>query len=256
MKISDIPVKGRISDVIRAAELLEEVSPLTLSRLQRRLEIGYGRVAAILDLFEALEIISPSNILSHEHTPLVTPREAVIRVIAYLHEAFTSEDWEPLCSEESEPEDEESEDRVFVLSVEEPDSSLMDWSDPDFTDEPEDEDEKPAVNVFALPKKEPLSPLTDGSDPDFTEEPEPVVPLSSRSPEALLRQAVECACSRERIGVSALQRTLYLGYGRAAKLMDRMEELGIVGPDLGTKTGRLVLLTLEEALARLPAEED
>lgn len=221
MKFSEIPVKGRISDVIRAAELLEEVSPLTLSRLQRRLEIGYGRVAAIMDLFEALEIISPSNILSHEHTPLVTPREAVIRVIAYLHEAFISVDWESLCAEE-----------------------------------PEAEDEKPAVNVFALSEEDPDSSPMDWSDPDFTDELEPVVPLALRSIEGLLRPAVECACSRERIGVSGLQRALGIGYGRAAKLMDKMEELGIVGPDPGTKTGQPVLLTLEEALACLPAEED
>jgi S-DNA-T family DNA segregation ATPase FtsK/SpoIIIE len=72
----------------------------------------------------------------------------------------------------------------------------------------------------------------------------------------MLRKAVEVACSRERIGTSALQRSMQLGYGRAATLIDQMEELGIVGPDPCDKTGREVLLTLEEALARLPAEEN
>jgi hypothetical protein len=35
-----------------------------------------------------------------------------------------------------------------------------------------------------------------------------------------------------------------------------MEELGIIGPAPGDKTGRKVLLYLEDALARLPAEEN
>jgi DNA segregation ATPase FtsK/SpoIIIE-like protein len=95
----------------------------------------------------------------------------------------------------------------------------------------------------------------DWSDLDFTAESETVAPLTLPSIEERLREAVECACSRERIGTSPLQRTLGIGYGRAAALMDRMEELGIVGPDPGDKTGREVLLSLEEALARLPAEE-
>lgn len=201
MKISEITVKCHVSDIIRAAELLEEVSPLSLSRLQRRLDIGYGRVAAIMDLFEALGIISPQNALNYEHTPLVTSREAVIRVIGYLHKTLASEACDPLCFEEQKTE--------------------SDWS-----------------------------------DLDFTAESETVAPLTLPSLEERLREAVEVACSRERIGTSPLQRALRIGYGRAAALMDRMEELGIVGPDPGDRTGRKVLLSLEEALARLPAEEN
>lgn len=71
-----------------------------------------------------------------------------------------------------------------------------------------------------------------------------------------LREAVETVCARELIGTSGLQRAMKIGYGRAAGLIDTLEELGIVGPDPGHKKGRQVLLSLEEALARLPAEED
>ncbi|HBP65894.1 MAG TPA: hypothetical protein DD730_16975, partial [Desulfosporosinus sp.] len=45
--------------------------------------------------------------------------------------------------------------------------------------------------------------------------------------------------------VSFLQRKLKLGYTRAARLMDMLQEQGVVGPYEGSKP-RQVLLTLEE----------
>ncbi len=59
-------------------------------------------------------------------------------------------------------------------------------------------------------------------------------------------EALEVAVGQEKIGTSALQRKLNLGYGRAAKIIDRMEELGFVGPDPGTKQGRKVIITANE----------
>ena len=56
------------------------------------------------------------------------------------------------------------------------------------------------------------------------------------------------AAGKDKIGTSALQRALNLGYGRAAKIIDRMEELGFVGPDPGTKQGRKVLITKQQYL--------
>ena len=61
-------------------------------------------------------------------------------------------------------------------------------------------------------------------------------------------EALEVAAGKDKIGTSALQRALNLGYGRAAKIIDRMEELGFVGPDPGTKQGRKVLITKQEYL--------
>ncbi len=44
---------------------------------------------------------------------------------------------------------------------------------------------------------------------------------------------------------STLQRRLKLGYARAARIVDQMEEAGIVGPNQGAK-GREILVTEEE----------
>ena len=48
---------------------------------------------------------------------------------------------------------------------------------------------------------------------------------------------------------SALQRRLKLGYGRAARLIDIMEEMGVVGPSEGSKP-RQVLMTREQYYER------
>lgn len=61
-------------------------------------------------------------------------------------------------------------------------------------------------------------------------------------------EALDVAVGKDKIGTSALQRALNLGYGRAAKIIDRMEELGFVGPDPGTKQGRRVLITKQQLM--------
>ncbi len=61
-------------------------------------------------------------------------------------------------------------------------------------------------------------------------------------------EALEIAVTKDKIGTSALQRGCNLGYGRAAKIIDRMEELGFVGPDPGTKQGRKVLISKQDLI--------
>ena len=47
---------------------------------------------------------------------------------------------------------------------------------------------------------------------------------------------------------SSVQRRFRVGYTRAARLIDAMEELGIVGPNVGSKP-REILMNSEEAMA-------
>ncbi len=51
----------------------------------------------------------------------------------------------------------------------------------------------------------------------------------------MLPQAVEVVLETKSCSVSMLQRRLKLGYSRAARIVDQMEELGVVGPYEGAK---------------------
>lgn len=60
-----------------------------------------------------------------------------------------------------------------------------------------------------------------------------------------LEEAIELVVSAGQASTSALQRNLKLGYGRAARLIDTMEKMGVVGPFEGAKP-RQVLMTKQE----------
>lgn len=60
-----------------------------------------------------------------------------------------------------------------------------------------------------------------------------------------LREAIEIAVTDQKISTSLLQRKLSIGYGRAAKIIDRMQELNIVSPPDGNKPRR-ILITKEQ----------
>jgi S-DNA-T family DNA segregation ATPase FtsK/SpoIIIE len=61
----------------------------------------------------------------------------------------------------------------------------------------------------------------------------------------LLPQAVDVIFETGQASVSMLQRRLKLGYARAARIVDQMEQMGIVGPFEGSKP-RALLITKEQ----------
>ncbi len=62
--------------------------------------------------------------------------------------------------------------------------------------------------------------------------------------EDLIQQCIEVIRSEQKASVSLLQRRLRLGYTRAARLMDELEQRGIVGPSVGAEP-REILLDLD-----------
>ena len=63
----------------------------------------------------------------------------------------------------------------------------------------------------------------------------------SSDEDELLPAAVDVVLETGQASVSMLQRRLKLGYSRAARLVDQMEERGIVGPFEGSKPGQLLI---------------
>ena len=79
------------------------------------------------------------------------------------------------------------------------------------------------------------------SDPDPTDE--------EMEGDEMLPAAVDVILETGQASVSMLQRRLKLGYARAARIVDEMEEKGIVGPFQGSKP-RAILITKEQWAAR------
>ncbi len=69
----------------------------------------------------------------------------------------------------------------------------------------------------------------------------------------LLPKAIALVQEHERASISMLQRRLRIGYSRAARLIDTMEQQGIIGPEPGGSRSREVLLPAgDEDLRDLP----
>ena len=59
----------------------------------------------------------------------------------------------------------------------------------------------------------------------------------------MVKRAIEIIRTTKRASTSNLQRKLSIGYNRAARIMDELEDRGMVGPDNGSQ-GREILLDL------------
>ncbi|HAG14523.1 MAG TPA: hypothetical protein DCG49_11790, partial [Ruminococcus sp.] len=63
--------------------------------------------------------------------------------------------------------------------------------------------------------------------------------------DALVLKAAELAVDAGQLSTTALQRRLRLGYAKAARIVDELEQRGIVGPSEGAKP-RKVIMTPQE----------
>jgi S-DNA-T family DNA segregation ATPase FtsK/SpoIIIE len=71
------------------------------------------------------------------------------------------------------------------------------------------------------------------------------LPNKNRKEDPLLLDAIYTAVCQQKVSTSSLQRHLGVGYSRGAKLIDTMEDLGIVSPQNGSKA-RDVLMTMDD----------
>ena len=62
----------------------------------------------------------------------------------------------------------------------------------------------------------------------------------------LYHEAVQVILETRQASVSVLQRRLKLGYGRAARIMDMMEQEGVVGPPQGSKPREILIDRIEQ----------
>ena len=74
------------------------------------------------------------------------------------------------------------------------------------------------------------------------------------SDDPMLQDAIKVVVESGQASTSLLQRKLKLGYARAARIVDQMEERGVVGPYEGSKP-RKVLITKEQLMEREAGEE-
>jgi len=74
------------------------------------------------------------------------------------------------------------------------------------------------------------------------------------SDEVLVEQAITLLKKEQRASASLLQRRLRVGYPRAARLLDQLEEMGVVGPSTGGGRDREVLVEPDEDDEDLPEQ--
>ena len=73
--------------------------------------------------------------------------------------------------------------------------------------------------------------------------------------DSMLSEAIRVVVENGQASTSLLQRKLKLGYARAARIVDEMEQRGVVGPYEGSKP-RKVLITMDQLLEREAAGAD
>jgi S-DNA-T family DNA segregation ATPase FtsK/SpoIIIE len=71
----------------------------------------------------------------------------------------------------------------------------------------------------------------------------------------MLKDAVRCVIEGRKASTSLLQRRLRIGYGRAARLIETMEEQGIVGPPDGARPREVLVSSLDEVFGGAPAAD-
>ena len=65
------------------------------------------------------------------------------------------------------------------------------------------------------------------------------------SDEDIVESAIKVAVEAGQLSTSMLQRKLKLGYARAARIMDELEERGVIGPSEGAKPRKVLMSKMQ-----------
>ncbi|MEK7140996.1 MAG: DNA translocase FtsK [Patescibacteria group bacterium] len=71
----------------------------------------------------------------------------------------------------------------------------------------------------------------------------------------LFEDAIRLVCQHDKASASLLQRRLSIGYARAARILDQLEETGIIGPGEGSKPRDVLMKNAEDYLAQQQAQQ-
>lgn len=95
--------------------------------------------------------------------------------------------------------------------------------------------------------------------PDYKEEVTEYVPpreAAEGPQDELFEEAVRTVCEYDRASASLLQRRLSIGYARAARLIDELEEREIIGSPDGSRPRDVLVHDAEQALGKIREEEE
>ncbi len=73
--------------------------------------------------------------------------------------------------------------------------------------------------------------------------------------DAMFEEAVRLVCQHDKASASLLQRRLSVGYARAARMLDQLEEAGIIGPPEGAKPRDVLMKNPDEYFAKIAEGE-
>ncbi len=82
-----------------------------------------------------------------------------------------------------------------------------------------------------------------------------MVTTSSNGKDALFEDALRLICQHDKASASLLQRRLSVGYARAARILDQLEEAGIISPGEGSKPRDVLVKNPDEYLASLAQQK-